>query len=135
MSPEEYVQLALRTEAPSAIARNMIEAEPWGESLSLRVVHAALGLQDEVGEIAKATKSHLFYGAPLDTVNLVEEVGDALWYLALLCDALKVPMSFVMDRNIRKLRKRFPERFTSEAAAEENRDRQAEREVFTEDKR
>lgn len=128
MSPEEYVQSAVRTEAPPENAATAISND--GKKLA-RILHASLGLQDESGEIAKAVKSHLFYGTPLDRVNLVEEAGDALWYIALLCDSLGVSLSFVMERNIRKLKKRFPEKFTAEAAAEENRDRQTERSVFT----
>lgn len=45
--------------------------------------HAACGLVTEVGEIIDQYKRHWFYKKDLDVKNLVEEVGDVLWYLAI----------------------------------------------------
>ena len=36
-----------------------------------------------------------------------------LWYVAALCSKLDVSMSDVMDRNIAKLRQRYPDGYTS----------------------
>jgi NTP pyrophosphatase (non-canonical NTP hydrolase) len=76
------------------------------------LLHATLGLMDEVGEVAKTMKSHIAYGRELDINNLVEEVGDVMWFVALLCHTLGVPMSYVAVDNIAKLRRRYPEKFT-----------------------
>ena len=48
----------------------------------IRLLHAQLGLHTEGGELADALKRHLFYGKPLDPVNIAEEIGDVFWYLA-----------------------------------------------------
>lgn len=45
--------------------------------------HAGFGLMTEVGELLDTYKRHSFYGTELDRKNLVEEVGDILWYIAL----------------------------------------------------
>lgn len=45
--------------------------------------HAGYGLVTEIGEIVDAFKRQEFYKKPLDLINLKEEVGDMLWYVAL----------------------------------------------------
>lgn len=44
--------------------------------------HAGFGLMTEVGEILDTYKRHQFYKTLLDTKNLIEEVGDVLWYIS-----------------------------------------------------
>ena len=46
-------------------------------------VHAASGLITEIGELVDSYKRHWFYKTPLNKVNVREEVGDILWYVAL----------------------------------------------------
>lgn len=57
-----------------------------------QVEHAQLGMISEVGEIANMYKRVLAYGRPFDPVNLLEEVGDVLWYYVLFCDEIEVSM-------------------------------------------
>lgn len=86
------------------------------ESAEEDLLHAALGICDEAGEIAKAFKGALAYKKELDINNLVEEMGDILWFIALMCDKLEIGMDYVAVRNIEKLYARFPEKFTTEDA-------------------
>ncbi len=58
--------------------------------LHQRLTHHALGYATEAGEILDVFKKHHIYGKPLDRVNLVEEIGDACWYLAGLANAWQV---------------------------------------------
>jgi NTP pyrophosphatase (non-canonical NTP hydrolase) len=44
--------------------------------------HAGYGLMTEVGEMLDTYKRHQFYKKDLDTKNLIEEVGDVLWYVS-----------------------------------------------------
>jgi len=90
-----------------------------------RIMHAAMGVVTESGELMDALKKHLMYGRALDYTNLVEEAGDIMWYIALLSDALGVPLSEIMNRNLDKLAKRYPTKFSCERAL--NRDLAAER--------
>ena len=46
------------------------------------IQHAGFGLMTEIGEILDTYKRHRFYKLPLDKKNLIEEVGDVLWYIA-----------------------------------------------------
>lgn len=98
MNADNYQELAMRTLAAGLTPRE-------------RLTNAALGLSGEAGEFADTVKKHLFHGHPL---NREEELGDILWYTALACDALDVRLSTVMAANIEKLRRRYPEGFSSE---------------------
>lgn len=72
-----------------------------------------------------AVKKAKIYGRELDTVNLIEEAGDLMWYLAILADDLGVSFEEIWERNINKLHVRFPEKYTDHHA--ENRDLKNER--------
>ena len=97
------------------------------KSLNGNIVHAIYGLCTEAGEISeallKATKSGSF-----DEVNLKEEAGDLLWYLAMLFRELDTDFPEVAATNINKLKARFPEKFTQDKAY--NRDLDSEREIL-----
>jgi NTP pyrophosphatase (non-canonical NTP hydrolase) len=124
MTPKEYIKEALRTES-SAVPLN---DDYYPEITTDRLLHAAMGLSTESGELLDALKKHLFYRKPLDTTNLKEEMGDLFWYLAILADALGTTFEAEMERNIAKLKARYPRKFTSENAI--NRDLATERKVL-----
>lgn len=71
----------------------------------------ALGLAGEGGEIIDLIKKHLFHGKPLDRDKAVEELGDVLWYVQCLAEALDVNLSEVAQKNAQKLKKRYPNGF------------------------
>lgn len=90
--------------------------------------HAALGLSDEAGEFASAIKAALVYGKGMDKVNLIEELGDLLWFVSLAADTLGVPLAVVMEANIAKLQVRYSEGYADAKA--QNRVKELEREVI-----
>ena len=104
-SPEQYEE---------ALARLMSDAR-YGKR-TLRLLHAAMGLVTEAGEFLDALKKHIFYGKKLDYVNLVEELGDSSWYERIACDALEVRYLEMLDKNVTKLRARFPGKFSGAQA-------------------
>ena len=97
---------------------------------TMRLLHAAMGIDTESGEFMDMIKKHILYGKDIDITNLVEEAGDLLWYIALALDELGVSFDYVMDRNIAKLRARYPKKFTEHDAL--NRDLDNERRVLEE---
>lgn len=101
---------AIRTESDdySAIIRRATE--------NIRGLHAAMGVATESGELVDSFKRAVFYGVELDKTNIVEEVGDIFWYIALLADEIGFSIQDCMDANIRKLQARYPERFSEESA-------------------
>lgn len=98
---KDYVQLATRTE--SAIFSISEQKQ--------RLLHGAIGLSTESGELLDALKKAIYYGRELDIQNLKEELGDIFWYLAILSDELDYPFEQCQKDNIKKLMKRYPDGF------------------------
>lgn len=78
-----------------------------------RLEHATWGLAAEVGEVLGLFQKTR-QGHQLDREKVIDEVGDTLWFVAEMCDCIGVSMEEVAARNIEKLRKRFPDGFSSE---------------------
>ena len=74
----------------------------------------SLGLCGESGEFADVVKKWIFHGHDLPPNKLADELGDVLWYVAAAADALGYPLSVIAERNIAKLRARYPDGFSSE---------------------
>lgn len=104
MKPKDYIKNAIRTE---------IEKYTFSSSggVTPRIEHAIFGLVTEAGELMDEMKKAKIYGKEIDVINLVEEAGDIMWYLALLSDELNVPFEEIWDKNIKKLRARYPEKY------------------------
>ena len=64
--------------------------------------------------MAEVVKKGVFHQHGIDRDKLLKEIGDTLWYLAGLCSVMDVDMSTVMEQNIEKLRKRYPNGFNAE---------------------
>ena len=71
-----------------------------------------MGLAGEIGEVIDIMKKHIYQGKVLDITDVIEEVGDVLWYIANFCNVNNITMDECMESNIKKLRKRFPNGFT-----------------------
>jgi NTP pyrophosphatase (non-canonical NTP hydrolase) len=84
------------------------------------ILHAAIGIATEAGELLDPFKKCMFYGKPLDFVNLDEEVGDILWYIAIYAEARGTSILALAERNNRKLKVRYPEKFSTEKAVKRN---------------
>lgn len=125
MNLEEYRQKAMRTQANQEEMLHRLYFKLKGPGLQL--INGVIGLMDEVGEISSCIKKHVEYQQELDVVNLKEEVGDCLWRLAQICDAVGLNLEECAESNILKLLKRYPEKYSDHLAAEVNRDRAAER--------
>ena len=97
MKINEYQELALRTANTS-------------ESDKL-VLNGVLGLNGEAGEVADHIKKHLFQGHEFDKENLVQELGDMCWYIAIMAEGLGYDLESIMRMNIDKLKKRYPNGF------------------------
>lgn len=98
--------------------------EPLSEKTT-DLLHCAIGASTEANELLDAFKKHMFYGKPLDIVNIGEEIADQLWYLTNLARLLNLNIEELLNKNIEKLRVRFPDKFSEEKAI--NRDVNAER--------
>lgn len=93
-----YQQAALRT----------WKEEPDGVR---RVMNAALGLGGEVGEVLDTLKKIHFHNRALEREDLKSELGDVLYYLAVLAHEHGWTLAEVAQANVDKLRARHPEGF------------------------
>lgn len=133
MTLNDYQNLALRT-APERGKNNAFDrpvTQLQGQHCdNIDLVHAALGLASEVGELADALKKAWMHGRALDRINIAEEIGDVLWYCAIAARALGNGMDLesCAALNIKKLYTRYPEKYSDERSA--GRDTNAERAVL-----
>jgi len=86
------------------------------KSMVTNLTHGALGLGGEAGEVIDLIKKHAFHNKPVDKEKLISELGDVRWYLEYLCASLNVTMEQVEANNIAKLKVRYPNGFSFEAA-------------------
>lgn len=52
--------------------------------------------------------------------DVIDELGDLMWFIAEFCDVLHVSVEEVAERNIDKLRARYPEGFAEERSLHRN---------------
>ena len=124
MDSKTYIHDAKRTES-----QNFDEiAGRLSQRKMIRLLHSAMGVSTEAGELLDALKKHIYYGKKLDETNLQEELGDLFWYLAIMADELDVDFESLMHKNIEKLRARYGEKFTSQKAI--HRDLELERQTL-----
>lgn len=120
MNSNEYIENAKKTES--------VNFETISKRLQdkgmIRILHSALGVSTEAGELLDAVKKHVYYGKDLDKVNLFEEVGDLFWYLAILADELGFNFEEAMKKNNEKLEARYGKSFSSEKAVSRNLDKE-----------
>lgn len=78
------------------------------------LINGALGLCGEAGEVADIVKKTVFQGHTLDAEHIVKELGDVAWYLAITAHALGYTLEEVLQGNVDKLRKRYPNGFETD---------------------
>lgn len=99
MEGKEYQKLAMKTLNPSLTKKDML-------------VNGVMGLNCESGEVIDIVKKNMFQGHELDKDKIKKELGDVMWYVAEVCEALDLSLDEVMEGNIEKLAKRFKDGFT-----------------------
>jgi len=97
------------------------------QNINRCILHGAIGVCTEAGELMDVIKKTLFYNRLLDIKNLKEEIGDIFWYLGLICNEIGITFEELMDMNIRKLKVRYPNQFKEKD--EQTRNYQKEREA------
>ena len=98
MTANEYQKLAMTTLNPALSKKDVL-------------IKGVMGQCGESGEAIDIVKNNLAQGHPLDREKLLKELGDIAWYLAETATALDVSLEEVLERNIQKLRQRYPQGF------------------------
>jgi NTP pyrophosphatase (non-canonical NTP hydrolase) len=96
MDLDEYQRGALRTAAPRDKKNELL--------------HLVLGLVGESGEVAEKFKKWVRDAdsdeARIDRADIAKELGDVLWYLAVLADHLDLSLDDIAAGNLAKLASR-----------------------------
>lgn len=109
MRISEYQELCEKTEPSSLI---YADTSVRLDISTTRLLHHTIGICTEAGELQDALKKYLYYNQILDEDNLIEELGDLMWYICGMCNTLGVSLEEVMQRNHDKLSKRYPDGFS-----------------------
>lgn len=83
----------------------------------MTILNAASGLASEAGEINELIKKRFFHNhpwTPETQAHLKKELGDNIWYWALMCWAHGIDPAEVLAMNIAKLKARYPDGFSTE---------------------
>ena len=98
MTINEYQKLAMTTLNPELNKKDVL-------------INSVMGLCGESGEAIDIVKKWLAQGHELDKERLIKELGDVAWYLAEAATALDIPLEQILQANIDKLKKRYPDGF------------------------
>ncbi len=71
------------------------------------IMHMAIGISGESGELLDAIKKKVIYRKELDLENVIEELGDLEFYMEGLRQSLGVTREECLNGNIKKLSKRY----------------------------
>lgn len=84
------------------------------------ILTLGLGIAGEAGDAAGCIKKTFSHGD--DQKNGIKEnLGDTMWYIAMICDFFGWGIDEILEENIAKLRKRHPQGFSEETAAKDKR--------------
>ena len=95
---DDFQRAALRTVNPSLDERD-------------RLLDATAGLAEEAAELLGLVRKRVFQNRDPGADRLREELGDALWCLAVASHTLGFSLSEIAEANQIKLRKRHPDGF------------------------
>ena len=101
MTINEYQKLAMTTLNPALSSKDVL-------------INGVMGLCGESGEAIDIVKKWMAQGHELDKAHLAKELGDIAWYLAEAATALDFPLEDILQANLDKLKKRYPEGFDSQ---------------------
>ena len=92
------------------LSDRLVELNREGANIE-RLTTSGVGLAAESGEFLEIVKKMVFQGKPWNSDNrehLIIELGDVMWYVAQACMALDISFDEVLERNVKKLEKRYP---------------------------
>ena len=101
MTANEYQKAAMRTINHNLSNQHML-------------IEGTMGLCGEAGEAIEIVKKHIAQGHDLDKTHLAIELGDVAWYLAEAADAIGYDLETILEMNLEKIGRRYPNGFDPE---------------------
>ncbi len=85
------------------------------DSQEKEILTWGLGLTGEAGDVASCIKKTFAHNND-QREGIKENIGDTLWYAAMICSFFGWDMQELLEENIKKLEARYPQGFTIEDA-------------------
>ena len=79
-----------------------------------QLTNLSMGLCGETGEVVDYLKKCIYHNHSFNLKKLTEELGDVMWYISNIATLFAIPMTFILEENIKKLEERYPEGFSKE---------------------
>ena len=89
------------------------------ETSEKEILTWGLGIAGEAGDVASCIKKTFAHDND-QRLGIKENIGDALWYAAMICNFFGWEMQAILNENLEKLKKRFPNGFTTQDASRNN---------------
>jgi NTP pyrophosphatase (non-canonical NTP hydrolase) len=77
-----------------------------------RLMDAAAGLAEEAGEVPGLVRKQVYQHRVIARENVIEELGDVLWCLAITADTLGISFEEFAEENRQKLARRHPDGYS-----------------------
>jgi len=105
-----------------------LQVNPLQQTPNTVIYHGVIGCCILSGDMLDIVKKSLFYSRELSISDIKHKLISILWNLRIILEINQWTLEEVMELNIAKLRKRYPEQFRDDLA--ENRNLKAERDVL-----
>lgn len=109
-------QIILGNTWKHAFASSVKRTATIEDSIKEQVAHCCLGISAESGEVLNELRKSLYAGHPLERDKISDEIGDLFFYIQWLCNLLDFDIEKICEGNIKKLLKRYPDGFSTEAS-------------------
>ena len=81
------------------------------ENETRKILTWGLGIAGEAGDVAGCIKKTFIHKNDVSE-GIRENLGDTMWYIAVICNYFKWDLQEIIQENVNKLMKRYPEGFT-----------------------
>lgn len=88
------------------------------------LLHMAVGVSGEAGELLDAVKKAVIYNKEMDLENIIEELGDLEFYMSKIRQIVGITREEILQRNIDKLSVRYAKGKYSNDQAQERADKE-----------
>jgi len=111
MQPKDYPEFVQKLCKPG---HEIVEGMSGSQA---HLLHMAVGVAGEAGELLDAVKKHVIYGKTLDIDNVVEELGDLEFYMQGIRNVLALDRDEVLLVNFNKLGQRYRDKVYTDREA------------------
>jgi len=116
--PIDYSEMVAALAKPGAVIASTLTSE------NAHLLHMAVGVAGEAGELLDAIKRPAIYLKSIDRANVIEELGDLEFYMEGLRQGLGITRTETLDANIAKLSVRYKGLKYTDSAANARADKQ-----------